>query len=138
MKIKISTIVLLCLFTGMGLLAQEPDIIGDWTLFEMTWTAGDEVNTTNEDQLKDEGMFSDYFFMPDGKLKLVTNMAGSGELQTVEGAWKLEGDKLINTFEMGGSSRDLIWDFEFKEEVIYLKRTAPDGSTFVVNSLKRK
>jgi hypothetical protein len=56
----------------------------------------------------------------------------------VEGTWKLEGDKLVNTFVMGGNSRDIIWDFEFKDEVIYLKRTAPDGSTFVVNSLKRK
>ena len=129
MKITIGLLLMFCLFTGRELLAQEVDITGDWTLFEMTWTSGDEVNTTTEAQLKDEGRYSDYFFMPDGNLKLVTNMAGSGELQTVEGTWKLEGDKLVNTFTMQGNSRDIIWDFEFKDDVIYLKRTAPDGST---------
>jgi hypothetical protein len=49
-----------CLFTGKELLAQEVDITGNWTMFEMTWTSGDEVNLTTEDQLKDEGMFFFY------------------------------------------------------------------------------
>ena len=80
MKVKISLLVLFCLFTGMELLAQEIDITGTWTMYEMAWTSGDEVNTTTEDQLTDEGMSSDYDFMPDGKLKLVSNMTGSGKL----------------------------------------------------------
>jgi len=138
MKIKISLLVLFCLFTGMELLAQEIDITGTWTMFEMTWTSGDEVNRTTEDQLKDEGMYSDYFLMPEGKLRLVSNMTGSGDLETVEGTWKLEEDKLTTSFKVDDNLMDIIWDFEFKDDFIYLKRTAPDGSSFVVNSFKRK
>jgi hypothetical protein len=135
---KISLFVLFCLFTGKGLLAQEIDIAGQWTMFEMTWTTGDEVNTTTENQLKDEGMSSDYDFMPDGKLKLVSNMTGSGKLETVEGTWKLEGDKLTTSFQVDEKLRDIIWDFEFKDDFIHLKRTSPDGASTVANSFKRK
>ena len=111
---------------------------GSKTMFEMTWTSGDEVNTTSEDQLKDEGMTSEYYYLPDGKLKLISNMTGSGNLETVEGTWKLEGDKLTTSFQVDERLMDIVWDFEFKDDLIHLKRTAPDGSTFVVNSFKRK
>jgi len=107
-------------------------------MFEMTWIMGDEINTTTEEQLKDEGMSSDYFFMPEGKLKLISNMTGSGVLETVEGTWKLEGDKLTTGFQVDELVREITWDFEFKDDFIYLKRPSPDGSSFVVNSLKRK
>ncbi len=135
---KISLFVLFCLFTGKGLLAQEIDITGTWTMFEMTWTNGDEVNKTTEQQLKDQGMTSDYFFMPDGKLKLISNMTGSGNLETVEGTWKLEGDNLICSLTVNENPVDISWDFEFKDDFIHLKRTSPDGSTSVLNSFKRK
>ena len=139
MKIKISLFLMFCLFTGMELLAQEVDITGNWTMFEMTWTSGDEVNLTTEDQLKDEGMFSDYFFMPDGKLQIVSNMTSrSDQVETVDGTWKLEGDELTTGFTMEGNQMDIVWGFEFKDDIIYLKRTAPDGSTSVVNAFKRK
>lgn len=118
--------------------AQEIDITGNWTMFEMIWTRGEEVNKTTEDQLKDEGMSSDYFFMPEGKLKLISNMTGSGTMETVEGTWKLDGDKLTCGFKMGEQVRDIVWDFESEDEIIHLKRNSPDGSTSVVNSFKRK
>ena len=138
MKIKISLLLLFCLFTAKELLAQEIDITGTWTMFEMTWNSGDEVNKTTEEQLKDQGMTTDYFFMPDGKLKLISNMTGSGNLETVEGTWKLEGDKLIFSLRVDENPVDMIWDFEFKDDFIHLERTSPDGSTSVVNSFKRK
>jgi len=138
MKITISFILLFCLFTGKELLAQRIDITGTWTMFEMIWTSGDEVNLTTEDQLKDEGMTTDYFLMPDGKLKLISNMTGSENLETAEGTWKLDGDKLTFSISMDENLVDIIWDFEFKDDVIHLKRTSPDGSTSVVNSFKRK
>jgi len=138
MKTTISLLLLFCLFTARELQAQEIDITGAWTMFEMIWTSGDEVNKTTEDQLKDEGMMSDYFFMPEGKLKLISNMTGSGKLETVEGMWKLAEDSLTCSFSMEGNLVDIIWDFEFKDDVIHLKRTSPDGSTSVINSFKRK
>lgn len=138
MKITISLLVLFCLLTGREMQAQVVDITGTWTMFEMTWTSGEEVNKTTEDQLKDEGMTSEYSFMSDGKLKLISNMTGSGSLETVEGTWKLEGEELTCSLSMDGNSVDIIWGFEFKDEVIHLMRTSPDGSTSVVNSFKRK
>ena len=76
--------------------------------------------------------------MSDGNLKLVSNMTGSGKLETAEGTWKLEGDKLTCSLSMNENLVDIVWDFEFKDDVINLKRTSPDGSTSVVNSFKRK
>ena len=128
-----------CLFTGSELLAQEVDITGSWTMYEMTWTSGDQVNTTTEEQLKAEGMMSEYDFKPEGKLTLITNMAsGSSELQTIEGNWKLEGDKLTYSFVFDENPVDFVWGFEYKDEAIHLSRSAPDGSATVVNSFKRK
>jgi len=138
MKTKIKLVLLVCLFTGMAMQAQEIDISGDWTMHEMTWTSGDEVNTTTEDQLKAEGMFSDYFFISDGKLKMVSNMTGSGNIETFEGTWKLEGDQLTYSISFDGNLRDFVWGFDFKDDMIYLQRSSPDGSTTVVNSFKRK
>ena len=135
---KIKLLLLLGLFAGTVLQAQEMDITGSWAMYEMIWTTGEEVNKTSEAQLKDQGMMSEYEFMPDGTLKLVSNMTGSGNMENIDGKWKLEGDKLTCTFKMGENDADIVWDFEFKEEAIHLKRTSPDGSTSVVNSFKRK
>mgnify|MGYP001820269957 CR=1 FL=1 len=138
MKTTISLFAIICLFTGMELLAQDVDITGNWTMFEMTWTTADEVNTTTEEQLKAEEMFSDYSFMPEGKLNVVSNMIGTGNVETMEGTWKLEEDKLTTGFTIEGNQMDIVWGFEFKDDVIYLSRTSPDGSATVVNSFKRK
>ena len=138
MKITTSLLVLFCLFTAKEIQAQEIDITGTWTMFEMIWTSGEEINKTTEDQLKDEGMTSEYFFMPDGKLNLISNMTGSEKLETMEGTWKLEGDKLTFSLMMEENPVAITWDFEFKDDVIHLRRSSPDGSTSVVNSFKRK
>lgn len=129
---------MLFLLAGMASQAQVADISGTWTMYEMIWTSGEGVNATNEDQLKDQGMMSEYDFMPDGNLKLVSNMTGSGQMETMEGTWNLEGDKLTISFKMGENVADIVWDFELKDDHIHLKRSSPDGSTSVVNSFKRK
>jgi len=118
--------------------AQEVDITGTWAMYEMTWASGDDVNTTTEDQLKDEGMSSEYYFMPEGKVKLVSNMTGSGTMENIEGTWKLDQDKLTFSLNLEGNLVDLVWDFEYKDEAIHLTRTSPDGAASVVNSFKRK
>lgn len=131
-------ILFLALLLITPLFSQEIDITGPWTMFEMIWTQGEDVNKTTEDQLKDQGMFTEYIFMADGKVKLNSNMTGSGKLEAMEGKWKLEGDKLTFSYIMDENPMDIIWDFELKDDVINLKRTFPDGSTSVVNSFKRK
>ena len=135
---KNSALALLCLLTGMTLHAQEVDITGTWAMYEMTWASGDDVNTTTEDQLKDQGMSTEYYFMPEGKVKLVSNMTGSGTTENIEGTWKLEEDKLTFSLNLEGNLVDLVWDFEYKDDAIHLTRTSPDGTASVVNSFKRK
>ncbi len=135
---KIMTFLLLCLLTCKAIQAQIIDITGTWTMFEMTWTSGQNINKTTEDQIKAQGLITDYFFMPNGEFKLISNMTGSGNMETAEGTWKLEENKLIYSVKIGENLMDFIWDFDFKDNVINLKRTSPDGSTSVVNSLKRK
>jgi hypothetical protein len=138
MKNKFSLLVLSCLLAGMALQAQDVDITGTWTMYEMIWTTGDNVNTTTADQLKKEGMKSEYELMPEGKLKVVSNMTGSGNMENIEGTWKLEGDKLTFSLDLEGNLVDVVWDFEYRDEAIHLTRTSPDGATSVVNSFKRK
>jgi hypothetical protein len=138
MKFIISLFTSIYLLSALGIQAQDVDITGTWAIYEMIWTSGDEVNKTTEDQMKEEGMTSEYFFMPEGELKLVSNMTGSGVLETVDGKWKLEEDKLTCSFILEGNPVDITWDFEFRDDAIHLKRTFPDGSTSVINSFKRK
>lgn len=138
MKTTVTLLVLVCFITGSELHAQEVDIAGTWGMYEMIWTTGDQVDKTTEEQLKAEEMMTEYSFKPDGELRLISNMTGSGKLEIVEGTWKLEGDKLRISFLIEGNQADLVWDFEFRDEAIHLKRSSPDGSTSVVNSFKRK
>jgi hypothetical protein len=135
---RIKLFIMLCLFAWKAALAQEIDISGTWTMFEMIWTSGEDNNITTEDQMSDQGLMTDYYFMPDGNFKLISNMTGSGNTETAEGTWKLEGDKLTISLKMGEDLKDIIWDFEFKDDVINLKRSSPDGSISVINSFKRK
>ena len=135
---KIRLLILLSLLAGKAVQAQVTDITGEWAMYEMIWTTGQDQNITTEEQLKDQGMKSEYNFMPDGTLKLVSNMTGSGNMEHVEGTWKLEGNKLTCTFMMGENTADIVWDFSSEGNAIHLKRNSPDGSTSVVNSFRRK
>ena len=129
---------MLCLFAGLALQAQDVDLSGTWTMYEMIWSSGAEDNTTTEEQLKDEGMMTEYSFTKDGKVKLVSNMTGSERTDEMEGTWKLEEDKLTFSLQIEGNQVDIVWDFEFKDDKMHLTRSSPDGSMSVVNSFKRK
>jgi len=41
-------------------------------------------------------------------------MTGSERLETAEGTWKLEGDKLTCSLRVEENPVDITWDFEFK------------------------
>jgi len=138
MKNKFSVVLVFCLMTGMAMQAQDVDITGSWTMYEMIWTNGDNVNTTTQAQMKNQGMTTEYDLMPEGKVKLVSNMTGSGNMENMEGTWKLEGDILTFGLDIEGTMRDVVWDFEYRDDTIHLTRTSPDGANSVVNSFRRK
>ena len=118
--------------------AQMPDISGNWTMFEMSWTQNQNVNKTTEDQIKAQGAFVDYYLLKDGKFKLISNMTGSGKLDTITGTWKLNPGKLTFSMAPGGNQMEVVWDFSLTNGVMDLKRTSPDGSTVLVNTFRRK
>lgn len=138
MKNRFSVLFVFFLLAGLAIQAQDLDISGKWTMYEMTWTTGNNVNTTTSSQMKNQGMTTEYELMPEGTLKVVSNMTGSGDMENIEGTWKLEGDKLTFSLNLEGNLMDVVWDFEYRDEAIHLTRTSPDGATSVVNSFKRK
>ena len=119
--------------------AQTQDLTGTWTMFEYAWTNDQGTQRTTEDKIKADGGVTEYTFEEDGNFKLTSNMADeSSGMETYEGTWKLEGDQLMLTLNMGGQSVDLIWSAELQDNILNLSRKSPDGSVSVINSFKRK
>lgn len=56
MKFTISLLLLLGLVTCKEIQAQELNISGTWTMYEMIWTTAQGDEKTTEDQLKDEAI----------------------------------------------------------------------------------
>ena len=129
---------MLCSLTFLVSRAQVPDLTGTWRMFEMNWKTSQGEQKTTEDQMKTNGSVTDYFFMPEGKFKMTSNMSGSGTLDTYEGTWKLDDNKLFLNLKIGEQEMPLIWAFEYKDNVMNLSRTSPDGSQSVVNTFRRK
>jgi hypothetical protein len=117
---------------------QFVDLTGTWTEFEMTYVSGQGTQKMTEDQMKTDGSVTEFFFLNEGKFKQTSNMSGSGTMDTYEGTWKLEENKLKLTLNVGERILDLVWDVEFKDNVLNLSRTSPDGSLTIINSFRRK
>jgi hypothetical protein len=117
---------------------QLVDLTGTWTEFEMTYVSSDGTQKMTEDQMKTDGSVTEFFFLNEGKFKQTSNMSGSGTMDTYEGTWKLEGNKLNLTLNVGGRILDLVWDVEFKDNILNLSRTSPDGSLTIINTFRRK
>ncbi len=135
---KTTVIILLCFLSFSACWAQDIDLTGTWTMFEMTYVNAEGEQTMTEDQMKADSAVSDYFFMEDGKFKMTSNMSGTGTLDTYEGTWKLAEGKLILSLNIGEQVMDVVWSFEYKDEAMNLSRTSPDGSLTIINSFRRK
>jgi hypothetical protein len=135
---KTYVLVILCILAVTVSKAQVVDLTGTWTMFEMAYVKSDGTQKMTEDQMKANGSFTDYSFMEEGKFKLISNMTGSGTQETAEGTWKLAENKLTTTLKIGEQMMDIVWNFEFKDNVMKLSRTSPDGSLTIVNSFRKK
>jgi hypothetical protein len=129
---------LLCLWFVSISNAQVSDLIGTWTVFEMTHVSGQESQKITEDQFKAEGAFQDYYFMEEGKFKQTGNLSGSGSVSTQEGTWKIMDSKVIMTLQLGEREMDVDYTYELKENILYLTRTSPDGNMKVIMGLRKK
>jgi hypothetical protein len=135
---KTTVFVLVCLFYCSVSIAQVVDLTGTWSEFEMTNKSSGDLQVLTTEKMKANGFFTDFFFMKEGKFKQTSNMSGSGTTDTYEGTWKLEENKLTVNLKIGDQFMDVVWDFEFKNEIMNLSRTSPDGSFTVINSFRRK
>ena len=96
--------IILFFLTATVTLAQVNKLIGTWTVIEMTNKSDQDSSTLTEDQFKSNGLFFDCFFMENDKFKQTGNLAdeSNGAVTTQEGTWKISGNNLIVTLEMGG------------------------------------
>jgi len=120
------------------MVAQEVDLKGTWTMFEMVYVVGDNTQTMTEDMMKVNNAFTDFFFMDGQKFKQTSNMSGSGTTDTYEGTWKLDGNKLIITLLIGEQNMDVDYTWEIKTDNLVLTRTSPDGSMKIVSTYRKK
>jgi hypothetical protein len=104
----------------------------------MTYKTSQGNQVMTENQMKENGSVTEYFFMKDGKFRQSSNMSGSGILETYEGTWKVDGNKLVITLEINGQKMDMVWDLNYKDKVMKLSRTSPDGSLTIVNSFRKE
>ena len=118
--------------------AQVNDLIGTWTVFEMTQVSGQNSQKMSEDQFKAEGAFEDYFFLEKGKFKQTGNLSGEGTVSTQEGTWKIMENKMIMTLQLGEQKMDIDYTYELKENTLFLTRTSPDGSMKVIMACRKK
>lgn len=135
---KTTVFLLIFLLSGAALTSQNIDLTGTWTMFEMTYSSTEGKNTMTEDKMKADGAVTDYFLMEDGKFKMISNMSGSGTMDTYEGTWKLAEKKLTFSLKVGERLMDVVWDFELKDTVMNLSRTSPDGTMTIINTFRRK
>jgi hypothetical protein len=132
------TLLLFSLLTFSVAKAQVTDITGTWTMFEMTYITDQGDQKMSEEQMKAKGSLTDYSFLPDGKFTMTSNMSGSGTTDTYEGTWKFEGNDLKYSVRVNDQVMDIVWKFEFKDNIMKLSRSSPDGSFTIVNSFRRK
>jgi len=135
---KPAVLFLLFFLTIPSLKAQEVDLKGTWTMFEMVYVVGANTQTMTEDMMKVNNAFTDFFFMDGQKFKQTSNMSGSGTTDTYEGTWKIVEKKLILTLLIGEQNMDVDYTWELKSNNLILTRTSPDGSMKIISSYKRK
>jgi hypothetical protein len=135
---KTIVFILLCFLTVSPSKAQVNDLIGTWTVFEMTQMSGQTSEKMTEDQFKANGSFEDYFFMEEGKFKQTGNLSGEGSVSTQEGTWKIMENKLIMTLQLGEKKMDVDYTYELKENKLFLTRTSPDGNIKILMVCRKK
>jgi hypothetical protein len=135
---KTTVFILLCFLTVSTSMAQVNDLIGTWTVFEMTQVSGQNSQKMTEDQFKANGAFEDYFFMEEGKFKQTGNLSGEGTVSTQEGTWKITENKVIMTLQLGEQKMDVDYTYELKENALFLTRTSPDGNMKVIMACRKK
>jgi len=118
--------------------AQEKGLIGTWNIIECAYITSNGTEKVMDEQVKAGTAITDYMFIEDSKYKMSSNMSGSGTMDTYEGSWKTSDNDLTMTLTVDNQQMEVVWKYEFRENVLVLSRTSPDGTITVANSFKKK
>jgi hypothetical protein len=135
---KETVFILYCFLTVSASEAQVNNLIGNWTVFEMTQTAGENSQKMTEDQFKANVDFQDFVFMEESKFKQTGNLSGQGTVSTQEGTWQISENKLIMTLQMGERQMEVDYTYELKENTLFLTRASPDGNMKITMACRKK
>ena len=135
---KTTGIIILYFLTFTASKAQVNELIGTWTVFEMTQLNNQESYKMTEDSLKAHNLFQDYYFMKDSKFKQTGNLSGHGSVTTEEGTWKITDNIMIMTLQIGERKLDIDYTWEQKDKILLLTRTNPEGTFKVTMALRKK
>lgn len=135
---KATVFILFCFLTVSASEAQVNNLIGNWTVFEMTQTAGENSQKMTEDQFKANEAFQDFVFMEESKFKQTGNLSGQGTVSTQEGTWQISENKLIMTLQMGERQMEVDYTYELKENTLFLTRASPDGNMKITMACRKK
>jgi hypothetical protein len=136
---KAISCVLSCILTFFISGFQEVDLIGSWSMFEMTCYSSEMgKQEMTEQQMKNNHAVTQYIFMDGGKFRQISNMSGTGSLDTFDGSWKLDKDNLTISLITGESTYDQVWKAEYDHNVLKLSHTDPTGAITIINSFRRK
>lgn len=135
---KTTLFLLICFMTVFTAKAIVVDLTGTWTMCEMTYDTDQGIEKMTEDQMRANGSITDLFFMEEGKFKQTSNMSGSGSLDTYEGTWKIDGNKLLISLHVNGQNMVVDYTYEMKNDLLLLTRTSPDGKMKIICNYKKK
>lgn len=135
---KTTLIIILSILSLSVAQAQVNDLIGTWSVFEMTQLMNQDTYKMTEDSLKARDLFQDYFFMEDSKFKQTGNLSGQGTVSTQEGTWKITDNRIIMTLQMGEQKFDVDYTLELKDNILLLTRANPAGTMKIIMALRKK
>jgi hypothetical protein len=133
---KTLSILCLSLLTSVLALAQQQTFTGTWNVFDFKMVMQENTNHMDEATLKKEGAVWELVFQKDGSLTQTSNMRNS-EMESWEGRYKTEGDKLKLFLMVEGREMQLQYQYEFKDALLKLKRSNPKGTMHVLAEFRK-
>ncbi len=138
MYMKTTVVLLLCWLTTSVSEAQEVNLTGTWSMFEISYQTDKGTQKTTEEQLKAKGSVTDFHFMDKGNFRQTSKLSGSGAMDTYNGTWKIAGNKLIVTLNLGEQKVDQDYTYKLEENRLTLTRTNHDGTIKIISSYMAK
>ncbi|MCX2718036.1 hypothetical protein [Lentiprolixibacter aurantiacus] len=128
--------ILFCLLTSVMVFAQQQEFTGTWNLIDFKMVMEENTNHMDKATLNKEGAVWDLIFREDGSMTQTSNMR-NGETESWDGRYETEGDNLKLFLMIEGREMPLQYQFEFKDNVLHLKRSNPMGTVHILTQFRK-